>query len=241
MSEAGLARRFSRGAQQYNQSAELQREVAGALADWLPPTDGPILELGCGSGFLTRLLPGPDLQAIDLSEEMVRLCQEENPQAICTRADLRNWTPPAAVDLVVSSSTLHWIRPFQVAANQLALFGRQFAFALMLDGTLSGIRRARQEIAPKKQHPPFPKASEVAQALKTAGCCQLEMEIRHFDQTFSDGSALLHELHNFGLTAGGAQLLTRSELHALIHQLSTPTTAEWTVGFFRGRFACKKM
>jgi SAM-dependent methyltransferase len=72
-------------------------EMAGFTADlpfyrrWLPPT-GEILELGCGSGRLTRLLAGPQqpLTGVDISWPMLQLAREnQSPHSRLVQMDIR--------------------------------------------------------------------------------------------------------------------------------------------------------
>lgn len=81
-----IARNFGRSAQTYHQRAEIQRKVADGLAaslrpwkDILPP--GPILEVGCGTGFLTGNMinefPERDFVITDASAEMVQFAKEQ--------------------------------------------------------------------------------------------------------------------------------------------------------------------
>lgn len=81
-----IARNFGRSAQTYHQRAEIQRKVADGLVaslrpwkDILPP--GPILEVGCGTGFLTGNMinefPERDFVITDASAEMVQFAKEQ--------------------------------------------------------------------------------------------------------------------------------------------------------------------
>lgn len=75
-----IASAFGNAAESYERYAELQKNTANRLIaslrpwrDILPP--GPIVELGCGTGFVTKklaeLYPARKIIAIDLSQEMI--------------------------------------------------------------------------------------------------------------------------------------------------------------------------
>lgn len=75
---------FGQSAGNYHKHAEIQKEVAqrliASLKPWrdiLPP--GPILEIGCGTGFVTEglieLYPKREKIITDLSPEMVNFCK----------------------------------------------------------------------------------------------------------------------------------------------------------------------
>lgn len=80
-----VAENFGRSVSAYHEQATVQKEVADRLIaslkpwrDILPP--GPILEVGCGTGFVTQgivnLYPNREKVITDLSEEMVNFCRD---------------------------------------------------------------------------------------------------------------------------------------------------------------------
>ncbi|WP_165140413.1 methyltransferase domain-containing protein [Halalkalibaculum roseum] len=80
-----IAESFGSSVTDYNEHATVQKEVANRLIaslkpwrDILPP--GPILEVGCGTGFVTNgivdLYPKREKVITDLSEEMVDFCRD---------------------------------------------------------------------------------------------------------------------------------------------------------------------
>lgn len=81
-----VAREFGRSAKHYHQKAEIQKKVAeGLVASLLPWKDilpqGPILEVGCGTGFLTGMMvdqfPDGEFVITDASDEMVNFAKKE--------------------------------------------------------------------------------------------------------------------------------------------------------------------
>lgn len=81
---------FNRSAAAYHTNARVQKEVAGrliaSLKPWkeiLPP--GPVIELGCGTGFVSRelqqLLPERKLLFTDIAPNMVEQCRDWLDQA----------------------------------------------------------------------------------------------------------------------------------------------------------------
>jgi malonyl-CoA O-methyltransferase len=76
---------FSESVQNYHQEAEIQQKVADGLVASLRPwkniiPEGPILEVGCGTGFLTekviREYPKRNFVITDASRKMVEFTQE---------------------------------------------------------------------------------------------------------------------------------------------------------------------
>ncbi len=74
-----------------------------------------ITDLGCGPGHLAPVLrarwPDAEVVGIDSSAEMIEAARAAapDPQISYQQADLRSWTPPAPVDLVISNATLQWV------------------------------------------------------------------------------------------------------------------------------------
>jgi SAM-dependent methyltransferase len=81
---------------------EAEREAVEQFVGSLPP--GRILDIGCGTGYLTRLLRGR-VVAVDQSAEMLELARARAPGVELVRADV----PPlpfadGAFDLAFSSN-----------------------------------------------------------------------------------------------------------------------------------------
>ena len=107
---------FNRRADTYDSFAIVQKEVAERIFDRLSAIKihpQLILDLGCGTGFLTQkiaaLYPNAKIIPLDFSEEMLRVCKSKvnkiNP--IC--ADIENIPiDESRFDLIISSLTLHW-------------------------------------------------------------------------------------------------------------------------------------
>ncbi|WP_138429509.1 methyltransferase domain-containing protein [Fodinibius saliphilus] len=81
-----IAANFGSAASQYHKHANLQKEVAKRLIASLKPwrdilPKGPIIELGCGTGFVTQrlaeLYPNREIEVTDLSHQMVQYCREQ--------------------------------------------------------------------------------------------------------------------------------------------------------------------
>lgn len=77
---------FSDSVSYYDKNATIQKQVAERMAKALQPwqrsiPEGPILEIGAGTGFFTqhllKMYPDRNLLISDLSNEMVRFCREK--------------------------------------------------------------------------------------------------------------------------------------------------------------------
>ena len=78
---------------------------------------GPILEIGCGTGILTRELAGRDctVVALDPDKEMLAVAREATSPGAKVRlveSSFEDWDgPEAEFDLVVAAQSWHWVDP----------------------------------------------------------------------------------------------------------------------------------
>jgi trans-aconitate 2-methyltransferase len=72
-----------------------------------------IVDLGCGTGNVTRLLrqrwPAAAITGVDDSSAMLARAARELPELAWVRQGLADWRPEAATDLVFSNAALHWL------------------------------------------------------------------------------------------------------------------------------------
>jgi trans-aconitate 2-methyltransferase len=82
-----------------------------------------VVDIGCGPGELTislsRRWPGADVLGIDSSPEMIEAAQQvleaedsepgDPPRLRFELIDLRDWSPPEPVDVIVSNAVLQWL------------------------------------------------------------------------------------------------------------------------------------
>jgi len=74
-----------------------------------------VVDLGCGPGALTETLadrwPAARVVGVDASEAMVAEAKplEEPGRLEFVHGDLRAWSPPGPVDVLVSNATLQWV------------------------------------------------------------------------------------------------------------------------------------
>ena len=125
--------RFARHAATYERHGRLQRGIAERLARMLPDLNQPeVLEIGCGTGFLTRHLferyPSGRFLITDIAGEMVETCAERYSNGGRARFELLDGEAPPLTDkfdLIASSMVIQWF-----------------------DDPLAGVKRLQARLAP---------------------------------------------------------------------------------------------
>ena len=171
--KARIAARFGAAAERYDAASPLQREAASSLARRvlaLPPASR-VLEIGCGTGHLTRELlgrVGSEWTVSDIAPPMVAACLRSNPGVRGVVMDAEQPTLPAqSFDLVVSSLTAQWFadlpRAFAALCALLAPGGR-IALATLGDGSFAEWRAAHAALGLRAATPDYPSVEQLARA-----------------------------------------------------------------------------
>lgn len=126
-----IAQAFA-GARDYDRHAKVQREVALGLATRIAALDLPanprVLEIGCGTGFLTQALiehsPAGKWLVTDIAPEMVARCRKrvgDSPTRRFAVLDGEHDTPGGGpFDLICSSLALQWFENAPAALTRIA-------------------------------------------------------------------------------------------------------------------------
>lgn len=125
MGKTTVGNRFNEKASTYDQYALVQKTMAERLLDITvtsvrPETVTHLLEIGCGTGGLSRLLRGhyPDsrYQAMDMASGMLRQAKErlgkEGLECEFVQADIEEWVweqEGRSRDLIVSGACFQWL------------------------------------------------------------------------------------------------------------------------------------
>jgi trans-aconitate 2-methyltransferase len=100
--------------QQYLAFADHRLRPALELLGRVPPAEpGVIYDLGCGTGQVTRLIaerwPAATVYGLDNSKEMLQKAAAESGRVHWIEADIQEWQPESAPDLIYSNATLQWL------------------------------------------------------------------------------------------------------------------------------------
>lgn len=113
-----ISKNFGNNCHSYDAYADVQKNAAKTLAALLPEQSAPkILELGCGTGFLTKEIfkkyPDASFDITDLSQKMVDYCQSKtstkNINATYFQMDAEKIDIKNEYDFIVSGMTFQWM------------------------------------------------------------------------------------------------------------------------------------
>lgn len=228
--------RFSACASTYEENARFQKIIADELITLIPQEvkPGPILEIGCGTGLLTRLLiklfPDSKVHALDLSAAMIAQNKTRFPSYIhWYTADILHFKSTLQFPLLVSNCALHWLESLEEGFRNiyhLTRPGGKLVISMMIDGTLAELHETRKRIAPHKIPPGrLPQTSKVLDTLRKTGFNIPHFESKTHKMHYPSASSFLRILHDTGVTGGAIsqahQPLNRTELNQLIESYET--------------------
>ncbi len=112
-----IKRNFSRYAKTYDRYAGVQQQAARQLAGMLPESAHQILDIGCGTGLLTKMLrsryKSGRISALDISGEMILEAKKKVGDAEYIVADAEEFCGEAPFDLIVSNAAFQWFKDLE--------------------------------------------------------------------------------------------------------------------------------
>ncbi|SDD22453.1 malonyl-CoA O-methyltransferase [Sphingomonas sp. YR710] len=239
-----IARAFGQ-ADDYARKAIVQRQVAQALARKtaaLPlPATPHVLEIGCGTGFLTgelaRWLPGSRWTVTDIAPEMI--ARAATITGIAGDYRVMDGEQPifdgAMFDLIASSLTFQWFSDQPSAVMRLAGLlrpGGWIAFATMAAGSFPEWHAAHRAAGLIPATPAYPDQMDLA-AMAPAGFAA-DISIESFVQPHDDAWDFMRRLKAIGagVPREGHRALSPSALRAVASAYDDgPRTATYRIGF----------
>ncbi len=170
-----IARAFG-AAQDYDRHAAIQRRAAEALADRIAALDltsPALLELGCGTGFLTQAMQargiGGHWTVSDLAPPMVERCRQRvrGPHLTFAVLDIERDEPPAAgdYDLITASLAAQWFDDLDAAVARMLRWvrpGGHVLFNTLASGTFREWRDALAKAGAGAGTPVYPSVEQIA-------------------------------------------------------------------------------
>ena len=234
-------------AHHYAEQAQFQKRVASTLASRLPSLSRPVmLELGCGTGFLSQQLlerwPDSPLLCSDLTYPMVQRCRAtlgERPNLCYGVMDGEQPAVLPGFDLIVASMVFQWFaQPLASLAGLFSLLapGGALAFATLGPGTFPEWQEACTALGLTSGLAQRPSAADWQQAWPAAGMAQVweeQMSLHH-----PTGLAFLQGLRAIGahLPAPGYRPQSPGHLRRLLRHLERNQEVTMTYHIVYGLF-----
>jgi len=123
-----LQKRFSENAPTYDQFAQVQKKMAQMLTDSIETSPQRILEIGCGTGYMTerlcRLFPHAEISAVDFAPGMLEVArkrlQGRQVEFICGDIEeMKAFGGP--FDLIISNAAFQWFNQLENTIHRLFL------------------------------------------------------------------------------------------------------------------------
>ncbi|MBF0371391.1 MAG: methyltransferase [Magnetococcales bacterium] len=200
-------------ADSYHQRARVQRLIARSLDDrlakWRAPSRPKVLEVGCGSGFLSEVMvkryPEGRFLFTDIAPAMVARCRqhlESGNRSASHRFAVMDGSNPALeerFDLIAGSMAFQWFADLKQSLSRLTAHlepGGCLAFATLGSGTFQEWHGACERAGLPKGTPIYPSAAQWPEIWPGGGVGEMEEEwftVRH-----PSGAEFLRDLKRIG-------------------------------------------
>lgn len=234
---------FSAAARTYEDEAAVQVRTAERLAGLaLAPTlatSPRVLEVGCGTGLLTRRLlaatEGGSFLVTDLSPAMVEQTRAVVRDRRCRFGVMDGElpdVPPESFDLVVSSLAAQWFDELHEALARLArclVPGGRMAISLVGDGSFAEWRTTLADLGLDSGMRDYPDTSALAAMLPTHGHSTVAND--RVTVEYTDARAFLAALKAIGANTprAGYKALPAGSLRRAIAAMGAPCVVTWDV------------
>jgi len=144
--EQSIEREFSKNAKNYNEYNIVQKKVAKKLISLLDTYPKKIIDLGCGSGEIYKLIDWEleNFIGVDMSKTMCKLHPKSDKIKILNanyEDDLfyENQLKNNNFDLMISSSSLQWCHNIEKVIKNFSKISNQCAISIFCEGTFKTI------------------------------------------------------------------------------------------------------
>jgi malonyl-CoA O-methyltransferase len=198
---------FGNASQTYDTVAELQRKIGRDLLKnhLQKKLTGNVVDLGCGTGFLTQaLLPNcENLIAVDLAFPMLQTTREklgDNVNYVCADAENLPFSNES-IDTIFSNVALQWCQPIDKALNELhrvLKIDGELIFSTFGSETLHELKTAWQNVDNFAHVNEFYTAPQLQSALEKAHFSHIEIKTRAYISDYDSILDLMRELKHIG-------------------------------------------
>lgn len=237
---------FSRHPEKYNNIAETQKKVAAKVAYSVVENIGKqsnsldILEIGCGTGFLTSDLmmrfPEANFTITDISPAMLDFCRNSVPNtksanfALC---DITRECPNGLFDIITSSLAFQWVEDMTTLLNNLCNHLKPGGFLIFSTLTKGTFANVADIFCNNNLEFPMPKLQIPAELEKSTSCFHnVSVTEEIFTETYDSIKDFLNHIHSVGAGNATGDHLSTSALRKIIRENKNRTiTVEYNVAF----------
>lgn len=248
-----VAENFSAGAETYDGAAYFQRHSAGIFSEFIfsslkgKKVPRKILEIGCGTGFLTERLmeaiPSASFTVSDISGTMLRKCEKKtleiknrkNINAEYIVSDMSDGVRDENFDMIVSALAFQWAENIHSSLGKLReklADGGTVFFSTLTEGTFAGIADVFRSAGVKYPGPEMLSLRHIREL-----CLSVFSQVRTRGGVFTEEHVSVFEFlkHIKATGAGNAtgETLSAADLRRVIKSAGNRSVgAEYHLAFF---------
>lgn len=210
LDKSKIRRSFASAADSYDSAAMLQRQAGLALLQKFPlqASAGTVMDMGCGTGFLTRQLVfdtvKQPLLALDIALPMLQTARRNGRglpvDYLCADAEKLPFADNS-LQQIYSNLALQWCLDLPVVFNdvrRILLPGGCLAFSTFGPATLRELKAAWATVDDFVHVNDFYSLEQIRGFLQAAGLTSVDCESVMYRLQYPSVLALMHELKNLG-------------------------------------------
>jgi malonyl-CoA O-methyltransferase len=242
-----VAKNFSRNPDYYHLRAETQLLAAANVAELIAAQNinpQQILEIGCGTGFLTDKLfdqfPEAEFTVTDISAAMLEFCQKQTAEireqkgisAKFAENDICTDSPPGHFDLITSSLAFQWVPDlsglFKRLQEKLTSEGKIICSTLA-EGTFATVKQRFSTAGVDFPSPKLFADEEIKTFTRFFNSVEIFSETCH--EKFASMRDFLHHIQETGAGNASGKALSSVDLKKILKAEDMPVNAEYNIKY----------